>query len=73
MVIPLDDFFIPESDWQKRKEHFFSRAGLPAKTDDVQDFLTNRLNTAYDNFLEKLPGNAYSILNKIDCFSTETK
>lgn len=56
----LDDFFIPDTDWQERKENFFKKAGLPIKPDDVQGYLTSRLNRAYDSFLERLPSNAYA-------------
>ena len=39
---------------------FFERAGLPEKATDVPTYLTERLNLAYDNFLESLPQNTYA-------------
>lgn len=32
--------------------------------DDVPAYLTNRLNNAYDRFLERLPTNSYAQLNE---------
>ncbi len=60
----LDDFFIAEGKWQGMREQFFARAGLPSNPDDVRKYLTNRLNTAYDNFLENLPKNTYARVEK---------
>jgi TnpA family transposase len=54
------DFFIAESEWHTMREDFFKRAGLPTQKDEVQAYLTRRLNQAYDDFLEKLPDNAYA-------------
>ncbi len=60
----LDTFFIPETEWAARREAFFTRAGLPVKPDEVPAYLTDRLNRAYDRFLECLPDNRYAQLNK---------
>ncbi|NRA87925.1 MAG: Tn3 family transposase [Rhizobiales bacterium] len=60
----LDTFFIPEAEWASKREAFFARAGLPMNPDDVPAYLTNRLNNAYDRFLEKLPTNSYAQLNE---------
>ncbi len=56
----LDDFFISEERWQEMKESFFARSGLPGNPDDVRKYLTDRLNKAYDCFLENLPENTYA-------------
>lgn len=56
----LDDFFIPANSWRERRDIFFKRAGLPSDPDNVKSYLTERLNRAYDSFLEKLPGNTYA-------------
>jgi TnpA family transposase len=56
----LDDFFMPEEKWLEIKDGFFARAGLPNNPNDVKKYLTNRLNTAYDRFLENLPENSYA-------------
>jgi len=56
----FDDFFIPEPEWHAMREDFFKRAGLPSSPDDVKVYLTQRLNQAYDQFLEHLPENTYA-------------
>lgn len=60
----LDTFFIPETEWASRRETFFMRAGLPVNPDEVPAYLTQRLNQAYDRFLECLPNNEYAGLNE---------
>ena len=60
----FDDFFIADAKWKKQRESFFTRAGLPAKAEDVPEYLTSRLNQAYDNFLELLPKNSYAGVNE---------
>jgi hypothetical protein len=60
----LDTFFIPEAEWAAKREAFFARAGLPANPDEVPAYLTDRLNRAYDRFLERLPDNHYAQLNE---------
>lgn len=56
----LDDFFISSQSWEKSRELFFKKSGLPADPADVRSYLTERLNKAYDSFLEKLPNNTYA-------------
>ena len=56
----FDNFFISDATWQTMRAGFFERAGLPEKATDVQTYLTERLNLAYDNFLESLPQNTYA-------------
>lgn len=56
----FDDFFIADAKWENQRENFFTRAGLPEKAEDVPEYLTKRLNQAYDNFLESLPKNSYA-------------
>jgi hypothetical protein len=41
------------------RESFFARAGLPADASKVRDYLTKRLNRAWENFLEHLPNSTY--------------
>jgi TnpA family transposase len=60
----LDTFFIPEAEWASKRAPFFARADLPANPDEVPAYLTNRLNQAYDRFLERLPDNHYAQLNE---------
>jgi len=59
----LDTFFIPKTEWESKREAFFARAGLPVNPDEVPTYLTNRLNKAYDIFLERLPDNDYAQLD----------
>ena len=56
----LEAFFIPESQWVARREAFFNRAGLLSDPLEVADFLTRKLNKAYDYFLQMLPENPYA-------------
>ncbi|MBD3776851.1 MAG: Tn3 family transposase [Thiotrichales bacterium] len=56
----LDTFFMPESQWVQQREAFFTRAGLPADPQQVLPWLDQRLNLAYDRFLEGLPQNHYA-------------
>ena len=60
----LDTFFMPKPEWISRREAFFARVGLPLNPDEVPSYLTNRLNDAYDRFLECLPDNDYAQLNE---------
>jgi TnpA family transposase len=59
----FDDFFISDSRWKTQREAFFQRAGLPVAAADVPDHLTERLNNAFDRFLEGLPENSYASVN----------
>lgn len=56
----FDDFFMPASVWHTRRTEFFQRAGLPSQAEAVKAYLTQRLNQAYDRFLEHLPQNTYA-------------
>ncbi|MFQ5906413.1 MAG: Tn3 family transposase, partial [bacterium] len=60
----FDDFFIPDPQWRSRREAFFQRAGLPVDAEDVPDYLTERLNQVYDQFLEQLPENTYASVDE---------
>lgn len=60
----FDDFFMADAKWEKQRENFFNRAGLPVKAEDVPDYLTVRLNQAYDDFLEHLPRNSYATVSE---------
>lgn len=55
----FDNFFIPKPKWQKMRYRFFKRAGFPIKAKHVGGFLTERLNRAFDHFLEQYPENSY--------------
>ncbi|MCB0016189.1 MAG: Tn3 family transposase [Anaerolineales bacterium] len=56
----FDSFFIAEKQWQMQRDTFFTRNGLPIAAADVPAYLTERLNSAYDRFLEGLPQNSYA-------------
>jgi len=58
----FDDFFIPEEKWSKLRESFFKNAGLPSDPKEVEAYLKNRLNKAFDQFLEQLPNNTYATI-----------
>jgi TnpA family transposase len=60
----FDDFFMADDKWEKQRENFFNRAGLPVNAEDVPDYLTVRLNQAYDDFLELLPKNSYATVSE---------
>ena len=60
----FDDFFIADSKWKAQREAFFKRAGLPANAADVPAYLTERLNAAFDRFLEGLPENSYASVDE---------
>ena len=60
----FDDFFIPEEKWHEMREAFFRRAALPSNPNEVETYLKDRLNRAFDQFLEKLPDNAYASIGE---------
>ena len=56
----LDDFFIPDEQWETARDRFFARSGLPAKAIDVPAYLERRLSDAFDRFLAAAPSNDYA-------------
>lgn len=60
----LESFFGPKAEWEANRDTFFARAGLPANPHEVPAYFTNRINQAYDRFLERLPDNQYAQLDK---------
>jgi len=56
----LDSFFISNDKWTSQRDSFFKRAEFPNDPKEVGSYLTNRLNTAFDNFLEAQPENEYA-------------
>lgn len=57
---PFERFFMADAPWQARREGFFQRAGLPSQPEAVEAYLTQRLNRAYDTFLEGQSDNPYA-------------
>ena len=60
----FEDYFLPTERWEPLRKSFFPRSGLPADPKDVRDYLTKRLNTAYDLFLKTAPDNAYATVEE---------
>lgn len=60
----FDDFFIADTQWASLRNDFFKRAGLPINAEQVPTYLTNRLNQAYDRFLNHLPDNTYASVDE---------
>lgn len=60
----FDNFFISQNQWEKERSNFFIRCGLPENSDDVPTYLTDRLNRAYDTFLDGLPHNTYASVDE---------
>ena len=56
----FDRFFISDTKWASLREEFFAQSGLPQKGCDAATYLSERLNLAYDKFLETLPNNTYA-------------
>lgn len=56
----FDDFFMVHADWDGMRESFFRRTGFPANPEEVESYLTKRLNGAYEQFLAALPQNAFA-------------
>ena len=56
----FNDFFISKAQWQKTRKAFFATAGLPVNPQVARTYLTERLNKAYDFFLESQPSNTYA-------------
>jgi hypothetical protein len=56
----FDDFFISSTQWQKVRESFFDAARLPCDPQEARTYLAERLNHAYDSFLESQPRNTYA-------------
>jgi TnpA family transposase len=54
------DFFISTPQWQNMRESFFDASGLPCDPKEARSYLTERLNQAYDFFLESQPSNTYA-------------
>ena len=54
----LDEFFLPQPEWETTRDDFFHRAGLPADPAQAGAYLQNRLASASDRFLSTLPDNA---------------
>jgi len=52
----FESFLMPKEKWNELRASFFQKAGLPEDPKDVPDYLTQRLDKAYDHFLKTAPG-----------------
>lgn len=60
----FEDYFIAPEQWQSQRDSFFLQAGLPADSKEVPDYLTKRLDKAYDLFLKTVPANTYATVDE---------
>ena len=51
----FQDFLISQEEWASKRVAFFEKAGLPCQAKDVPEYLTDRMNKTYDQFLENPP------------------
>lgn len=56
----FENFFIADSEWEKVRSDFFKKAKLPENSNEVSEFLIQRLNSAYDNYLATEKQNVYA-------------
>jgi len=52
----FESFLLPKEKWEALRSSFFQKAGLPENPKDVPDYLSQRLNDAYERFFERSPG-----------------
>jgi TnpA family transposase len=60
----LDNFFISTHEWEPIKETFYQRSNFPRNSSDVAEYLTNRLQNAFDYFFEHERTNAFAKVGK---------
>ena len=60
----LDDYFIDTKQWEAMQEAFFQKNQLPQNPRDVAEHLENRLNNAFDYFLQREKNNAFAKVEK---------
>lgn len=60
----FSDYFMPDLQWDSVRDSFFGRSELPSKPDKVHEYLSNRLEQAYDIFLKSVPGNSYATVDQ---------
>jgi hypothetical protein len=60
----LDDFFIDDRRWQATRGDFFQHSGLPSDPKRAAEYLTRRLDCAYDSFLKTAPTNSYAVVDE---------
>ncbi len=60
----FDQFFVPDGIWGNERSRFFERAGLPSDAAEVSQYLTGRLNAAYDAFLQSQTENSFASVDE---------
>ena len=60
----LDDLFIAAAQWEPMQDAFFRQTKLPRHANDAAGYLTDRLQQAFDYFLEQEPHNAFAKVGK---------
>ena len=56
----LDSFFTSDDRWKSQRDSFFKRAGFPSDAKEIGSYLTERLDGAFNDFLEAQPDNEYA-------------
>lgn len=56
----FNDFFMPYSEWEKRRSEFFARAKMPENPQEAPAYLEARLNKAIDQFIALEGANNYA-------------
>jgi TnpA family transposase len=60
----LDNFFIGTEQWEPIKETFYQQSKLPQNSGNVAAYLANRLQNAFDYFLDHEKNNAFAQVGK---------
>lgn len=60
----LDDLFIAAAQWEPMQDAFFRQTKLPRHANDAAGYLTDRLQQAFDYFLEQEQHNAFAKVGK---------
>ncbi len=60
----FDRFFTETDKWENHRSGFFRQAGLPCSGDEAAEYLTARLDGAFDEFLQALPENAFASIDE---------
>lgn len=58
----FDKFFTPKAEWELKRRHFFERAELPINKKETKEYLTARINKAYDYFFDQESKNKYATI-----------
>ena len=69
----LSDLFMPEEEWEERRQSFSERSELPSNSREAAHHLKERLRQAYQRFLTTLPSNTYVTFgeNGVWCFGSD--